>query len=90
MSRPILLLLLVSLVCATVCTAFRLDGRQRCLCTTAHKVNPRNIKDWKVHRPSAYCRNTEIVVTLRNQKKVCLHRNTKIWQLIMQKELGSV
>ncbi|KAI4893526.1 hypothetical protein NFI96_000275 [Prochilodus magdalenae] len=90
MSRAILLLLVVSLACAALCTAFRLDDRQRCLCMTAYKVMPRKIMSLEVHRSSASCSKDEIVVTLRNRKKVCLHPNTKLWQFLMQQVKGSV
>ncbi|XP_072521184.1 platelet basic protein [Salminus brasiliensis] len=90
MIRSILLLLVSSLMCATVCTALRMDGRQRCICITLYKVKPWNIMNWQVHRPSASCGIDEIVVTLRNQKKVCLDPNTKAWRIIMQRERGAI
>ncbi|XP_066511427.1 alveolar macrophage chemotactic factor-like [Hoplias malabaricus] len=86
MNRPILLLILASLACATVSSAFRLDGRQRCLCTKDYTVQPQNIVQWKVYPRSPLCSKVEIVVTLRNKKKVCLKPTTTSWQLIMQKE----
>ncbi|KAG9261720.1 C-X-C motif chemokine 11 [Astyanax mexicanus] len=91
MSRPILLLLVLSLALAAICTAYKMDGRQRCLCKNLYEVKPWKIKAWEVHHPSPYCDVIEIVVSLKyRKKKVCLHPKSEAWKAIMQKESGPI
>ncbi|KAI2664528.1 C-X-C motif chemokine 11 [Labeo rohita] len=54
-------------------------GNKRCLCSRTHdSLRPGNIKEWKVHKPSASCDTTEIIVTLKKPHiKVCLNPNSK-------------
>ncbi|KAG1958969.1 C-X-C motif chemokine 11 [Pimephales promelas] len=74
MSRTIFLLSLVFLICMAFTEGQRMFISKRCLCSRTYDIRPGNIKDWKVHKPSAFCGTTEIVVTLKKpQIKVCLN-----------------
>ncbi|KAA0717274.1 hypothetical protein E1301_Tti020815 [Triplophysa tibetana] len=75
MSRSIILLCLVFMICISFNEGQRMFRGQRCLCSkTYDRLRPDNVMDWKVHKPSAFCDTTEIVVTLKKpQMKVCLN-----------------
>nr|AXF84169.1 chemokine ligand 20b [Ctenopharyngodon idella] len=75
MSRTIFLLSLVFLICMAFTEGQRMFISKRCLCSrTYDSLRPGNIKEWKVHKPSAFCDNTEIVVILKKPHiKVCLN-----------------
>ncbi|KAK7164820.1 hypothetical protein R3I94_003266 [Phoxinus phoxinus] len=75
MSRTIFLLSLVFLICMAFTEGQRMFISKRCLCTrTYDSLRPGNIKEWNVHKPSAFCDTTEIVVTLKKPPiKVCLN-----------------
>ncbi|XP_051955277.1 C-X-C motif chemokine 10-like [Xyrauchen texanus] len=75
MSRYILFLSLVFLVCIAFSEEKHMLITKRCLCSKLYeKLRPGNIKEWKVHKPSAFCDTAEIVVTLKKPPvKVCLN-----------------
>ncbi|XP_067296213.1 C-X-C motif chemokine 11 [Pseudorasbora parva] len=79
MSRTIFLLSLIFLICMAFTEGQRMFISNRCLCTrTYDSLRHKNIKEWKVHKPSAFCDTTEIVVTLKKPRhKVCLNPNSQ-------------
>uniref|UniRef100_A0A8B9J7P8 Chemokine interleukin-8-like domain-containing protein n=1 Tax=Astyanax mexicanus TaxID=7994 RepID=A0A8B9J7P8_ASTMX len=85
------LFILLLIICLLYTTAYKMDGRQRCLCKNLYEVKPWKIKAWEVHHPSPYCDVIEIVVSLKyRKKKVCLHPKSEAWKAIMQKESGPI
>ncbi|XP_043094470.1 interleukin-8 [Puntigrus tetrazona] len=86
MNRSIFLLSLVILSCLTFTEGQRMFISRRCLCSrTYESVQPRNIKEWRVHEPSASCKTTEIIVILKKpHKKVCLNPNSKLGRKLLE------
>ncbi|KAK1792379.1 hypothetical protein P4O66_012338 [Electrophorus voltai] len=85
MSRSTLvLLLLFALTCAELSAALRLHSKQRCLCRSFNKAHLKNIQNWKVFHPSAFCDAFEIVGMLKNNRKqFCLDPSSRAWKTIM-------
>ncbi|KAK2845533.1 hypothetical protein Q7C36_010387 [Tachysurus vachellii] len=90
MNRYVLLLLLGCWMCASFCTAFRMHKWERCLCKKSYRIRPTDIIKWTLYSPSASCSAYEIVVTIKNGRKICLHPDTKTWKLILIGERGPI
>ncbi|KAK3514407.1 hypothetical protein QTP70_017614 [Hemibagrus guttatus] len=91
MSRSVLLLLLLGCwMCTSFSTAFRMNKWERCLCKKSYRIRPMSIIKWSLYPPSASCRAYEIVVTVKEGRKICLHPESKAWKLIMRGERGPI
>ncbi|XP_053336973.1 interleukin-8-like [Clarias gariepinus] len=90
MSRSVLLLLLGCWMCASFCTAFRMERSERCLCQKSYRIHPKNIFEWKLYPPSASCMAYEIVVTTTSGRKTCLLSASKAWKFIMSGQRGPI
>ncbi|XP_016309081.1 C-X-C motif chemokine 10 [Sinocyclocheilus anshuiensis] len=86
MSRSIFLLSLVFLICLTFTEGQWMFISKRCLCSRTYDgLRPGNIKEWKVHKPSAFCNTTEIIVILKKPHiKVCLNPNSKLGRQLQE------
>ncbi|XP_016423813.1 C-X-C motif chemokine 10-like [Sinocyclocheilus rhinocerous] len=90
MSRSIFLLSLVFLICLFTEGQWMFISKQ-CLCSrTYDSLWPGNIKEWKVHKPSAFCDTTEIIVILKKPHiKVCLNPNSKLGRQLQANYMAS-
>nr|XP_055055854.1 C-X-C motif chemokine 10 [Misgurnus anguillicaudatus] len=82
MNRSIILLSLVLVICIAFSEGQRMFLSKRCICSkTYDKIKPENIKEWKVHKASAFCSTTEIIVTLKKPHlKLCLNPKSPMGQ----------
>ncbi|KAF5905593.1 C-X-C motif chemokine 9-like, partial [Clarias magur] len=58
---------------------------ERCLCQTKaqERIRPALVKMFEIFPPSASCLNTEIILTLKQGRKVCLDPKGKQGQKIL-------
>ncbi|XP_063050521.1 interleukin-8 [Engraulis encrasicolus] len=62
----------------------------RCPRTTGSFISPRHYKKLEIITPGAYCRQTEIIITLKSNKTVCVAPETdwinKVIRMMQRKE----
>ncbi|XP_072521029.1 growth-regulated alpha protein-like [Salminus brasiliensis] len=85
-----LLLVATALCCFSTLFAFPMEGFGsdhycRCLQTTASRIFPRHFQRIEIFPPAANCRNTEVLITLKNNNKVCLDPEELWVQKIIKK-----
>uniref|UniRef100_A0A3B3CCW4 Chemokine interleukin-8-like domain-containing protein n=1 Tax=Oryzias melastigma TaxID=30732 RepID=A0A3B3CCW4_ORYME len=72
---------IILLVCGLICHSAIL--KCRCL-RTSKMVNPSLIKKVEELPPRPYCAKNEIIVTLKDNKKVCLDPTHKFFEKMLQ------
>ncbi|XP_026885396.1 chemokine (C-X-C motif) ligand 20 [Electrophorus electricus] len=84
-----LLFLIIFGVTATLCAGSVGGPAERCLCagTLVPTVKQRNIGKMETFLPSPSCSKTELVITLKRGKRVCLDPDGKQGQTILQRRI---
>ncbi|KAI4893531.1 hypothetical protein NFI96_011214 [Prochilodus magdalenae] len=85
-----LLLAVTALCCLAIVSAVPMDGfstdhKCRCLTTTSDPISPRHFQRIEIIPPSAYCRTTEILITLKNNNTVCVSPDATWVKVLLSK-----
>ncbi|XP_038648975.1 interleukin-8-like [Scyliorhinus canicula] len=87
MNRAATLTVLILLLCAITAQGIPIPGIQgRCKCvrTTARPVDPKNMRSMKYIPRGSHCVTTEIIVTMKNGKKLCVNPNAQWVKIIIK------
>ncbi|XP_049906852.1 C-X-C motif chemokine 13 [Epinephelus moara] len=87
-TKPLLLLVALTLCCCIASLQARQAGRCQCAGTTSNVVPVRIIKKIEVFPITGYCRRIEVVVTRKNDSRVCVKPNAE-WVNNLLKRLQS-
>ncbi|XP_042323032.1 growth-regulated alpha protein-like [Sceloporus undulatus] len=60
-------------------------GRCKCLKQTSSAFSPKKIKSIQVIPHGIHCQRTEIILTLKNKRKICVHPNAPWVQEVLKK-----
>ncbi|XP_051893274.1 interleukin-8-like isoform X5 [Pristis pectinata] len=91
MDRAASVTILILLLCAIAAQGVPIPGAQgRCQCiqTSSHVIRPKVIQSLKYIPRGSHCENTEIIVTLKNKKKVCVDPDAKWLQFLITAKKG--
>ncbi|KAG5280734.1 hypothetical protein AALO_G00063410 [Alosa alosa] len=61
----------------------------RCRRTTHNFISPKHFKKLEIMSPGAYCRQTEIIITLKNENTVCIAPEVKWIHKVISKFVSS-
>ncbi|XP_075889076.1 growth-regulated alpha protein-like [Nelusetta ayraudi] len=80
------LLLVAVLVCVSRAQLF---ASEKCLCrrTRGFRAMETQIKDLHIYPQTVFCRNVEIVVTLKNDNRFCLNPQLPVVRRLMERML---
>ncbi|KAI7812721.1 C-X-C motif chemokine 13 [Triplophysa rosa] len=92
--RTHLLLAATAVCCFTALLAFPMDGfatnnKCRCITTTTSIIPPRLFKRIEILPQGAHCRQTEIVITKKNNQIVCVDPDAKWINNVLSKVMKS-
>ncbi|XP_033475087.1 C-X-C motif chemokine 13 [Epinephelus lanceolatus] len=88
MTKPLLLLVALTLCCCIASMHALQAGRCQCARTTSNVVPVQIIKKIEVFPITGYCRRTEVIVTRKNNSRVCVDPNAE-WANSLLKRLQS-
>ncbi|XP_078267319.1 interleukin-8-like [Rhinoraja longicauda] len=80
MDRTASVTILILLLCAITTQGFPIlggQGRCRCIRATSAFIRPRFILRLAYIPPGSHCETTEIIITLKNKKRVCVDPDAK-------------
>ncbi|XP_036269911.1 platelet factor 4-like isoform X1 [Pipistrellus kuhlii] len=84
------LLLLQAVVAQVIAEPQEGGGDLQCLCVkTSTGVHPKHIASMELIRAGLHCPNTQMIVTLKNGKKICLDPNTSVYKKIIKNFMKS-
>ncbi|XP_059844490.1 interleukin-8-like [Hypanus sabinus] len=86
MDRTATVTILILLLCAIAAQGVRIPGAQsqcKCIGTTSKFINPKIIRSLKYIPSGSSCERAEIIVTLKNEKKVCVDPDAKWLQALI-------
>ncbi|XP_062898290.1 interleukin-8-like [Mobula hypostoma] len=86
MDRTATVTILILLLCAIAAQGVPIPGAQgRCHCiqTSFDIIHPTSIRSLKYIPKGSHCPSAEIIVTLKNEKKVCVDPDAKWWQALI-------
>ncbi|KAJ8380500.1 hypothetical protein SKAU_G00012780 [Synaphobranchus kaupii] len=80
--RPRFLFTVLAVCCISALYVFPIEGLDiglncRCLRTSANFINPRLFKRLEIIPLGAHCRQTEILITMKNDRTVCVDPNAR-------------
>ncbi|GCB77173.1 interleukin-8-like [Scyliorhinus torazame] len=87
MNRAATLTVLILLLCAITAQGIPIpgiQGRCKCIRTTARPVNPKTMRSVKYIPRGSHCVTTEIIVTMKNGKKLCVNPNAQWVKIIIK------
>ncbi|XP_051955251.1 C-X-C motif chemokine 3-like [Xyrauchen texanus] len=89
--RTYLLLAAVAVCCFSTLLAVSMEGFNKCHCliTTDHIIPSRFFKRIEILPPGAHCRKTEILITKKDNKTVCVDPKAKWFNNIVSKVMKS-
>ncbi|XP_051893257.1 interleukin-8-like isoform X2 [Pristis pectinata] len=64
------------------------QGRCQCIQTSSDVICPKFIQSLKYIPRGSHCENTEIIVTLKNKKKVCVDPDAKWVEVLITAKKG--
>ncbi|XP_072108010.1 interleukin-8-like [Mobula birostris] len=86
MNRAITVTILIFLLCAFSTQGIPIlgtQGRCKCIRTTSAVIHPKLMHSLRYIPNGPHCEATEIIITLKNKKKVCVDPGAKwLWVLI--------
>ncbi|XP_055496390.1 interleukin-8-like [Leucoraja erinacea] len=91
MGRAAGVTILILLLCAVTAQGFPslgLYGRCHCIRTRSVFIHPKFIRSLKYIPGGAHCENTEIIITLRHKRKVCVNPDAKWVQAFINANKG--
>ncbi|XP_051893224.1 interleukin-8-like isoform X2 [Pristis pectinata] len=65
------------------------QGRCQCIQTSSDVIRPKVIQSLKYIPRGSHCEKAEIIVTLKNKKKVCVDPDAKWLQVLITAEKGA-
>ncbi|XP_072108012.1 interleukin-8-like [Mobula birostris] len=86
MDRTATVTILILLLCAIAAQGVPIPGAQgRCHCirTSFDVIHPKFIRNLKYIPSGSHCERAEIIVTLRNEKKVCVDPDARWLQALI-------
>ncbi|XP_051519012.1 interleukin-8-like [Myxocyprinus asiaticus] len=92
--RTYLLLAAVTVCCFSTLLAISMEGftpnnKCHCLITTDHFIPPQFFKRIEILPPGAHCRKTEILITKKDNKTVCVDPKAKWINNVVSKVMKS-
>ncbi|XP_072920085.1 interleukin-8-like [Hemitrygon akajei] len=91
MERTATVTILILLLCAIAAQGVPIpgaEGRCKCVQTSFDVIHPKFIRSLKYIPSGSHCERAEIIVTLRNEKKVCVDPDAKWLQALMRAMKG--
>ncbi|XP_055496334.1 interleukin-8-like [Leucoraja erinacea] len=88
MGRAASVTILILLLCAVTAQGIPIlvaHGRCHCTGTSAKVIPPKSIRSLKFIPSGSHCENAEIIVTLKNEKKVCVDLEAKWLEILIKK-----
>ncbi|XP_055521912.1 interleukin-8-like [Leucoraja erinacea] len=92
MDRAVSVTILILLLCAVTAQgipSLGLQGRCNCIRTTSAFIHPMLIRSLKYIPGGSHCENTEIIITLRHKRKVCVNPDAKWVQAFINANKGA-
>ncbi|XP_032879700.1 C-X-C motif chemokine 9-like isoform X3 [Amblyraja radiata] len=92
MDRAASVTILILLLCAITTQGIPilgLQGRCRCIRTTSVFIRPKLIQRLVYIPPRSQCETAEIIITLKNRKRVCVNPDAKWLQAFINARRGS-
>ncbi|XP_078405750.1 interleukin-8-like [Cetorhinus maximus] len=87
MNRAATLIILILLLCAVTAQGVPIpgiQGRCKCIWTTSRPIDPRTMQSMKYIPRGSHCVTTEIIVTLKNGKKLCVNPTAQWVKIIIK------
>ncbi|XP_078070570.1 interleukin-8-like [Mustelus asterias] len=87
MTRATTLTIVILLLCAITAQGIPIPGilgRCKCIRTTSKPVNPKNMRSIKYIPRRSQCETTEIIVTMKSGKKLCVNPNAQWVKIIIK------
>ncbi|XP_072920080.1 interleukin-8-like [Hemitrygon akajei] len=86
MERTATVTILILLLCAIAAQGVPIpgeEGRCKCIQTSFDIIHPKSIRSLKYIPSGSHCERAEIIVTLKNEKKVCVDPDAKWLQALL-------
>ncbi|XP_072921290.1 interleukin-8-like isoform X3 [Hemitrygon akajei] len=86
MERTATVTILILLLCAIAAQGVPIpgeEGRCKCVQTSFDIIHPKSIRSLKYIPSGSHCERAEIIVTLKNEKKVCVDPDAKWLQALL-------
>ncbi|XP_067861775.1 interleukin-8-like [Heptranchias perlo] len=92
MNRAAAVMTLILLLCVITAQGIPIPGNQgRCKCIrpTTRLINPKYMRSLKYIPKGSHCVTTEIIVTMKNGKKLCVDPKAKWVKIIIEAKKGT-
>ncbi|XP_067872828.1 interleukin-8-like [Heterodontus francisci] len=87
MNRTAAVTILILLLCAITAQGIPIpgiQGRCKCIRTTSRSIDPKYMKSMKYIPRGSHCVTSEIIVTMKNGKKLCVNPKAKWVKIIIK------
>ncbi|XP_048403615.1 interleukin-8-like [Stegostoma tigrinum] len=92
MNKTTTMITIILLLCGITAQGIPLPGTQaRCLCpnTSSELINPKLIKSLKYIPKGSHCETLEIIVSMKNGKKLCVSPDADWLKIIIKAKKGA-